>query len=142
VAFAGDDHTCVQKVAIAAALHDIGIWTDRTFDYLEPSIAVASAYLSAAGKAAWTREISAMILEHHKISPFRADPHSLVEPFRRADWVDVSRGLITFGLPRRTRGAIFSMWPDLGFRRPLVELSLPAPANTSVVTASDREAMS
>lgn len=27
-----------EKYAIASAYHDIGIWTDHTFDYLNPSI--------------------------------------------------------------------------------------------------------
>ena len=32
----------VEKIAIAAAFHDLGIWTDRTFDYLEPSVRLAT----------------------------------------------------------------------------------------------------
>ena len=31
----------LEKLAIAAAFHDIGIWTDRTFDYLPPSVRLA-----------------------------------------------------------------------------------------------------
>ena len=39
-------------MAIAAAFHDIGIWTAGTFDYLEPSVRVAAAYLTGTGRAA------------------------------------------------------------------------------------------
>ena len=35
-----------------------------------------------------------MVLEHHKLRAFRGEPDGLVEPFRRADWVDVTRGLV------------------------------------------------
>lgn len=65
-----------------------------------------------------------MILEHHKISAYRGDPHGLVESFRRADWIDVTRGLRTFGLPRKLLGEIFSTWPSAGFHKRLVQLSL------------------
>ena len=69
-------------------------------------------------------EITAMILEHHKLSAYRGDPGWLVEPFRRADWVDVSRGIRTFGLPRQLLREIFATWPSAGFHRRLVQLEL------------------
>ena len=31
----------LEKVALAAAFHDLGIWTAHTFDYLQPSIELA-----------------------------------------------------------------------------------------------------
>jgi hypothetical protein len=114
----------LEKIAIAAATHDLGIWTAGTFDYLPPSIALATAHLAAAGRSEWTAEVTAMIREHHKISAYRGDCGALVEPFRRADWIDVTRGLRSFGLPRGFLRAIFSEWPDAGFRWRLVQLSL------------------
>jgi hypothetical protein len=123
-ALSSDDSAQLSKMAIAAAFHDLGIWTDGTFDYLQPSIRLASSYLARSGKPEWTPEITAMILEHHKISRYRGDPSWLVEPFRRADLVDISRGLFTFGLPRTLLREVFSAWPDAGFRRRLVQLSL------------------
>jgi hypothetical protein len=114
----------LQKLAIAAAFHDMGIWTDGTFDYLQPSVTLATNYLVQSGRAAWTPEISAMILEHHKISRYRGNSSWLVEPFRRADWVDVTRGLITFGLSQSLLHAVFSTWPSAGFHKRLVQLEL------------------
>jgi len=114
----------LEKLAIAAAFHDMGIWTDGTFDYLPPSVRLASAYLAGAGRAEWTAEISEMILQHHKISRYRGARRCLVEPFRRSDWVDVTRGLVTFGLSRSLLREIFSMWPSAGFHKRLVELEL------------------
>jgi len=114
----------LEKIAIATAFHDLGIWTDRTFDYLPPSVRLARAYLVGAGRFEWTAEISEMILEHHKISRYRGTPGWLVEPFRRSDWVDVTRGLVTFGLSRSLLREISSMWPSAGFHRRLVDLEL------------------
>ena len=92
LAFAPRDPDTVHKIAIAAALHDMGIWTHKTFDYLQPSIGLARTHRERVGKAEWTAEITTMILEHHKISPYRGRADWLVEPFRKADWIDVTRG--------------------------------------------------
>lgn len=114
----------LEKIAIAAAFHDLGIWTDGTFDYLQPSIKLAGAHLASSGRAEWTPEITEMILEHHKISPYRGDSRSLVEAFRRADWVDISRGLLTFGLSRALLRQVFTAWPNAGFHGKLAQLSV------------------
>jgi hypothetical protein len=114
----------VEKVAIATAFHDLGIWTDHTFDYLEPSVALATAYLAETGRSAWVPEIAAMIREHHKITRYKASPDWLVEPFRRADWIDVTLGAINFGTPRGFIRELQAAWPDAGFHRLLVRLEL------------------
>jgi HD domain-containing protein len=114
----------VEKIAIAAVCHDLGIWTDRTFDYLAPSVELARAHLATLGKAEWIAEITEMILQHHKLTPYRGNPSSLIEPFRRADWIDVSKGLRTFGLPRAVIRAVSSTWPSAGFHWRLVQLEM------------------
>ena len=38
--------TSLEKVALAAAFHDLGIWTAHTFDYLAPSIRLACAHVA------------------------------------------------------------------------------------------------
>lgn len=114
----------VERIAIAAAFHDIGIWTDGTFDYLEPSVRLASAYLTRTGRAEGIPEITEMILQHHKIRPSRGLPGWLVEPFRRADWIDVSVGVLRFGLERRFVDEAFTVWPSAGFHKRLVQLSV------------------
>jgi hypothetical protein len=114
----------IEKIAVAAALHDIGIWTNGTFDYIAPSIALAREYLIARAREDWTAEIEKMIADHHKITPSTADPCSLVEAFRRADWIDVTRGMRGFGIPRPFVARLFARWPDAGFHWRLVELAL------------------
>jgi hypothetical protein len=120
LAFSPDGVAQLDRIATAAAFHDMGIWTDHTFDYLQPSVRLACAHLARSGQEEWTVEITAMILEHHKISPYREN--GLVERFRRADWVDVSMGLFTFGLPREFVNEVRSTWPGAGFHKRLAQL--------------------
>jgi hypothetical protein len=115
--------TVAEKIAIATAFHDLGIWTARTLDYLPPSIALARSYLAGARRAEWAEEIDAMILWHHKLTPHRGAPDSLVEPFRRADLVDVTAGGVRFGLPRELVRELYAAFPDAGFHLRLLKLS-------------------
>ena len=123
-AHASPDPIALEKIAIAAAFHDLGIWTDGTFDYLDPSAGLARQHLSRSGREEWTEEITAMICEHHKLSKYRGDSRWLVESFRRADWTDVSTGLLRFGLPRSFVREVSTAWPSAGFHRRLVQLEL------------------
>ena len=113
----------IERIAIAAAFHDLGIWTDGTFDYLAPSERLATAHLQDEGRADLIPEISAMIREHHKLTRSRTDATWLVEPFRRADLVDVSRGVVRFGLPRGLIRAAYDAYPGAGFHWNLVRLA-------------------
>jgi hypothetical protein len=78
----------------------------------------------ARGQVEWIAEIEWMIADHHKIKPSTAIPGSLVEPFRRADWIDATGGLRTFSVPRPFVESVFAMWPSAGFHWRLVELTL------------------
>jgi HD domain len=124
LAIVGGSRIELEKLAVAAAFHDLGIWTHHTFDYLQPSMTLARRYLVDRGRAEWITEVEAMIADHHKVTRARADATSLVEAFRRADWIDVSRGLRTFGIERAFIASVFSAWPSSGFHRRLVELAV------------------
>ncbi|HKG13577.1 MAG TPA: hypothetical protein VKB12_09555 [Pyrinomonadaceae bacterium] len=124
VALSPDGIAQLEKIATAAAFHDLGIWTDHTFDYLRPSVSLACTHLARAGRGEWASEVTEMILQHHKLSTYRGQRHTLVEPLRRADLVDVSKGLFKFGLPRGLVKEIFSAWPSAGFHKRLVRLEL------------------
>ncbi len=87
------------KFAVAAAFHDLHVF--ESFDYLGPSVASAERYLRDSGKEDWLPEVSAMIVEHHKLTAYRGEYAELVEPFRRADWVEMTFGVLRFGLARR-----------------------------------------
>ena len=90
----------MEKLEIAGAFHDIGVWSDSTMAYLEPSVERANAYLNENGKSGWQEEIAQIIYYHHKIRPYKEKKYPLVEVFRKADLVDASGGLKKFGLPK------------------------------------------
>jgi hypothetical protein len=122
VAIAGRSE--LEKIAAAAVFHDLGIWTNGTFDYIAPSIAVAHDYLVTQRREDWTLEIERMIADHHKITRSTAAPDSLIEAFRQADWIDVTCGLRRFGSPRPFVARLFATWPSAGFHWRLVRLTL------------------
>ena len=111
-----------QKLMIAAAFHDIGIWPDDEVDYLAPSIAIARRELAGTPREAWTEEIVEMIDLHHKVRPVRHGVSPLVDVFRKGDWIDVTFGLRSFGLDRGTIREVTDAFPNLGFHANLVRL--------------------
>lgn len=118
-------HDCsdeaVHKLTIAAVFHDIGLWTEHTLDYIEPSIPPAMAFLEQQGLEAWAEEITLMISEHHKVSRVTDRRYPLVEVFRQADLIDFSLGMVRFGLPRADLGALRKKFPNHGFHAGLAK---------------------
>lgn len=112
-----------SKVSIAAGFHDLGIWANHTYDYLGPSRALAREYLARTNQGAWREEIETMIEQHHKLTEYKANPHWLVESFRKADWIDVSRGTLKYGLPSVFIAETLRRFPNAGFHRQLVALT-------------------
>ena len=110
----------LEKIGIACAFHDIGVWTHLTLDYLEPSRVFAEEYLTLIGKPEWNEEIGAMVVEHHKIRSAGASTGPLVEPFRKADWIDVSLGMLKFGLPSSFVSEVKRAFPNAGFHKLLM----------------------
>lgn len=89
-----------QKTEIALAFHDITVFPARTLDYLDDSSALARDYLASIGKTDWAEQVTLMITQHHKITPYRGRHANLVEAMRKADWVDVGFALFKFGIDR------------------------------------------
>jgi HD domain len=119
-----DDADLIDKYAIAAVFHDIGIWTNKTFDYLDPSVEQAARFLAKIEKEEWTDEITSMIYWHHKMTPYHGKHEKLVEVFRQADWIDVSRGILSFGVGRDHIRKVSKLFPTLGFHRFLLKETL------------------
>lgn len=113
-----------DKYAIAAAFHDLGIWTARTFDYLGPSVELAKEWLQRTGREEWTAEIICMINWHHKLSEYKSEYSSTVEIFRRADWTDLSFGLLKYGLSAAGIKQTRKQFPTRGFHRFLVRKTI------------------
>lgn len=110
-------------ILIAAAFHDLGIWTHGSFDYLPPSVALAKSWLSSQNLDTLEPEVCAIITEHHKLLPYKGSFASSAESFRRADLVDVSLGVMRFHLPAAFVQSVRYAFPNAGFHRLLVRLT-------------------
>lgn len=117
------DEEARKKVVIAGAFHDIGIWSDGTLDYLPPSVVRADDYLKAQGLERWSEEIGLMIDQHHKLRRYSDSKYPLVELFRKADLVDVSLGLVKFGLSGSEVRSVKQQFPNAGFHKRLGQLA-------------------
>jgi len=110
-----------EKIIIAGAFHDIGIWVEDTIDYLPPSLPPAEDYLNSRGLEAWSEEIKLMILEHHKLTKYKNEHYLLVELFRKGDLVDFSLGTFKFGIPKTYVQELKAKFPNAGFHKNLAK---------------------
>ncbi len=103
-----------KQLAIAAAFHDMGIWSANTMDYLDPSIKLAAEYLTEHKLEHWTESVSQIIDNHHKLTPFKNN--QLAESFRKADLIDLTFGFIKFGLSSSQISEYNKLFPAKGFQ--------------------------
>lgn len=114
------DENAKRKILIAACFHDLGIWSDGTFDYIDPSMREAESYLRRNGLEAWSDEILRMISEHHKLRSIGTGRDDLAEAFRKADRVDLSLGLVGSGIPGSAVRRMRALYPNAGFHKCLL----------------------
>jgi hypothetical protein len=112
-----------EKIVIAGCFHDLGIWSDKTFDYLPPSIARAKEYLQKTGREALISEIESMIAMHHKLRRYEAPQNALTEVFRKGDLVDFSLGIVRCGVPKNYIKSVKTEFPNRGFHKCLARLA-------------------
>lgn len=113
-----------EKIIIAGAFHDLGIWIENTLDYLPPSIPPARNYLKKRGLESWSIEIELMINEHHKLKEYQDSRYPLVELFRKGDLVDFSLGVVKFGLPKSDIKTLKAKFPNAGFHKCLAKRAI------------------
>jgi predicted metal-dependent HD superfamily phosphohydrolase len=111
----GDPDQDDASIAVAAAFHDLVFMTDRKLDYLPPSIDAANEQLDALGLAELAPAVGRMIGFHHKLLPYHDENSNLVEPFRRADLVDLF-AVPGVGVPFSLRREAQATYPKAGFR--------------------------
>lgn len=116
------DENELEILQVAAFFHDAGIWLAGTFDYLQPSARLADHYLQEQQLEDWRPLVETMILNHHKVTRYSSSADKLVEAFRRADWIDLSLGLLRFGIPMARIRLIKQGFPNTGFHRLLIKL--------------------
>lgn len=112
----------IYALGVAAFFHDAGIWLAGTFDYLQPSTRLALHFLEQEGRSECADLVSDLIMNHHKISRFSRASDSLAEAFRRADWIDVSLGVLRYGVPKSAIVEVRKAFPNAGFHALLMKL--------------------
>ena len=111
----------IKTMSIAVAFHDIGIWTNKTFDYIQPSIDLAKLYcLINSIDTASIVDIELIIRDHHKLSKIKNN--RLAEIFRQADLIDLSLGLIRKQIDNTVIRMIKNSFPNKGFHLYLCRL--------------------
>ena len=116
-----EDPDALEKLYIASAFHDLGLWTDNTVDYLPPSRELARAYLQKQGREDWITEVDLMIDMHHKIRPFTQPQWPMVEIFRVGDLADFSLGLLRGRIPGDVVQKVKAAFPNAGFHAFLIK---------------------
>ncbi len=111
-----------EKYAIVLVFHDLGIWTNQDFDYLEPSIELAKNYLIKKNKSEFIPEISEMINLHHKLTPPNKDSFYTTKVLRKADLRDLSFGLFLNPQEKKEFSELKKTFPFDGFHFYLIKL--------------------
>lgn len=99
-----------NDIALAWALHDIGLFT-AGWDYLGPSVELVDE-LADDCDIDDVERVRQMVELHHK---FRPCQDTLVESFRVADRIDVTRGALAGGLDRSAVAEVVAAHPYAGF---------------------------
>ena len=69
LAIVGDSRVELEKIAVAGVFHDLGIWTNNTFDYIAPSVAIARKHLAARGRIISARTLDRRVARVTKVRP-------------------------------------------------------------------------
>ena len=69
VAIVGDSRVELEKIAVAGVFHDLGIWTNNTFDYIAPSVAIARKHLAARARIISARTLDRRVARVTKVRP-------------------------------------------------------------------------
>jgi hypothetical protein len=125
----------ITVLAVALAYHDLGLWTARKLDYLQPSVQImlqeqanleedSDIPLLTPSERETVRQI---ILQHHKYTPYVAEDNAahadLVNAVRMADWADATYGIIRFGIPTSVLEILYEQLPELGFHTMLQQMT-------------------
>lgn len=111
-----------KKMAIAAAYHDLGIWTGKSMNYLPGSVKLATAYLSQSEYGLLPDEMRFIITNHHKLRPVKGNIEA--EAFRKGDLTDLTCGHIRYNLPESIITEAERKFPRLHFTKMMLRKTL------------------
>ncbi|WP_433561890.1 hypothetical protein ACQP1O_30690 [Nocardia sp. CA-151230] len=97
--------------ALAWAVHDLGIWTAGSWDYLDASADLVAGHAAEFGIDD-VETARRMVLEHHRL---RSVDDRLTETFRIADRIDLTHGLLRRPVTQAEVRAVVAHLPYAGF---------------------------
>lgn len=115
---------------VALAYHDMGLFTDLTLEYLDPSAARAERDLKDTLSADDLLLVQNIILWHHKVSPWSGadvEGNAIVNAVRKGDWIDATTCLFGGAFVRKgvSSGNIVAAHtdlPEMGFGKFLMAI--------------------
>ena len=129
-------------IAIALVYHDIGLWTNGTLNYLEPSCKLAKRDMKKLKMSPVDINlVQDIIYWHHKLTDIESDAATadtdaspslsyaklvaikndkIINAVRKADLIDFSYGLIKFGMPKEYIQLAQKKIPEAGFHKTLL----------------------
>lgn len=113
-----------KKIQIAAAFHDIALWTHDRVDYLVPSYQDCHQYLENEGLEDWKEEIQIIIDMHHLLFAYKGPYEKLAEVFRKADLIDFSLGFVKKSVDKAFIKKVRSAIPNAGFHKTIMRFTM------------------
>lgn len=130
----------MELAAVAVAYHDVGLWTDKALNYLEPSAVQLEKALHDKYSATEMAIMKDIIVQHHKVTDFTSDrgkaADALVNAVRKADWADATMGIVRFGIPAALVEAAYDDIAEGGFHKMLMGIG-PRLSPDSLVGQTD-----
>eukprot|EP01006_Ploeotia_vitrea_P055791 TRINITY_DN68032_c0_g1_i1.p1 TRINITY_DN68032_c0_g1~~TRINITY_DN68032_c0_g1_i1.p1 ORF type:complete len:214 (+),score=31.46 TRINITY_DN68032_c0_g1_i1:38-679(+) len=119
--YLGGDNKYRNIIEVALVYHDLGLWTDHTMAYLEPSTALAQKEMAGEYSAEELQLLDNLIMYHHKITPWHGPHEDVVNAFRKADWIDATMGVVAHGMPKAAIAKVTNAIAEAGFHQTLLD---------------------
>ena len=103
-----------EQCSVMLPFHDLGIWTNKTMDYLPSSIQLAINYIQNKNLDIEENLIENFIGNHHRVFKNKG---TLEEKIRKADLIDLSFGIIRFGISKKNIKEIKTEFPANKFQK-------------------------
>lgn len=120
--FIGGDERYLPVIAAALVYHDIGLWTDKQLDYLEPGCKRAAEEFAGRYSEEELQLLNDIIYWHHKVTPFEGPHADVVNAVRKADWIDATKGIVNQRMPSAHVKQVEAAIPNAGFHKTLAEI--------------------
>jgi hypothetical protein len=133
--------SAIDLIAYGLAYHDLGLWTDKVLNYLEPSSRrmkqetkdrlhetdemlqdTEAKILQSFNNVKDLATLEELIVQHHKYTAWKAPKGSpvdenIVNAVRKADWADVTKGVVRYDLTAGHIESAYEKIPEANFHR-------------------------